>query len=184
MSSAQPRTGVGDLLRRLAVAAVEAGVVAVGAPLLPSKRQTGVSIVSTDAARGCGRRRAFRRSAASGRRARGRARRCAGRLAARTSAPFSPELPAREVAGSPSLTQHRAGGAGAVEIVLLRLAVGLVELDRARDRRVAARRPVVAGVELHRLEHVARASRCRTARRSPARRSSRRSGSSCWCSVK
>jgi hypothetical protein len=42
-----------------------------------------------------------------------------------------------------------------VQIVLLRLAVGCIELDRACNHGIAARRPIVAGVELHRLEHVA-----------------------------
>ena len=55
-----------------------------------------------------------------------------------------------------------------MQIVFLRLAVGRVELDRAGDRGVAARRPVVAGVEPHRLEHILR---IQMSNRSPVTRS-------------
>src|SRR6185369_940925 len=64
------------------------------------------------------------------------------------------ELPAREVARRALADEHRAGGTLAMQVVLLRLAVRRIELDGTGDRRVAARRPVVASVELHRLEDV------------------------------
>src|SRR6185295_3820075 len=63
------------------------------------------------------------------------------------------ELPAREITRSFG-DQDRAGRARSVEIVFQRLAVGTVELDRTSNCGIAARRPVVASVELHRFEDV------------------------------
>src|SRR6185369_3449886 len=64
------------------------------------------------------------------------------------------ELPAREVARRAFADEHRTGGPLPMEVVLLRFPVRRIELDGAGDRFVATRRPVVAGVELHRLEDV------------------------------
>src|SRR5207244_3378854 len=72
----------------------------------------------------------------------------------REQRPILAGMPAREVARLAVIDGHRTIRATSMQIVLLRLASRIIEFDRSGDRGVAAGRPIVTGVELHRPEHV------------------------------
>ena len=141
-----------NLLGRVAVAAIEAAVRDAVAPVeAPDLRQHRLDRVRREDAH------AVERSAVEQHApdACQPARRDAQAALRREERAVLAQMPARQIAGLTVLHEHRAVRPLAVQIVLLRLARRIVELDRAGDDRVAAGWPIVAGVEPHRLEHFA-----------------------------